>query len=161
LAEASVVDASPLILLSRAGYLPLLTALSPTVVLTSSVLAEVQAKGEDDPAMGAIEDAPWLVHVPAFSLAPEISAWKLGLGEASVLSWAIAHPGTIAILDDARGRRSAAILRIPVVGTVGVVLIAKRKGLIQAAGPVLERLMECGMFISNLVLSEALELAGE
>jgi hypothetical protein len=29
------------------------------------------------------------------------------------------------------------------------------------ARPVLERLMECGMFISNLVLREALELAGE
>lgn len=90
-----------------------------------------------------------------------IQAWDLGDGESSVLAWAHANPGTLAILDDLAARRCAATLRIPVRGTLGLVLLAKQRGRISAARPVLEAMRGSGMYLSDSILNKALALVGE
>ena len=90
-----------------------------------------------------------------------VQAWDLGHGESSVLAWALTNPGTLAILDDLAARRCAATLRIPVRGTLGLVLVAKQRGRIEAARPVLEAMRGSGMYRSDSVLSRALALVGE
>ena len=92
-----------------------------------------------DAAARALESTPWLTVVDPPAVPPIIQAWDLGAGESSVLAWAFANPGTLAILDDLAARRCAATLRIPVRGTLGLVLLAKQRGRIAAARPVLER----------------------
>jgi predicted nucleic acid-binding protein len=67
----------------------------------------------------------------------------------------------VAILDDLAGRRCAAALRVPVRGTLGLVLLAKQRGRIPAARPVLEAMRACGMYLSDRVLGDALALVGE
>jgi len=69
-----------------------------------------------------------------------IQSWDLGAGESSVLTWAYANPGTEVIIDDLAARRCAAVLGIPVQGTLGLVLTAKQRGKIPAARPVLAQL---------------------
>ena len=66
-----------------------------------------------------------------------------------------------AVLDDAQGRQCARAHGIAVIGTLGVVLSAKRQGMIPAARPVLDRLRCSGMYLSDQVLTEALRLIGE
>jgi predicted nucleic acid-binding protein len=85
----------------------------------------------------------------------------LGDGESSVLAWAYQYPGTEVIVDDLAARRCAAALGLPVRGTLGLVLIAKQRGAITAARPVLERLRQSGMYLSDSVLNQALALVGE
>jgi predicted nucleic acid-binding protein len=58
-------------------------------------------------------------------------------------------------------RRCAAALKIPVRGTLGLVLVAKQRGRISAARPVLERMKGSGMYLSDSVLNRALSLVGE
>lgn len=70
-------------------------------------------------------------------------------------------PGTEAIIDDLAGRRCAASLNIPVRGTLGVVLVAKRRGLIPEARPVIEDMMNAGLHLSRRVLDEALRRVKE
>jgi predicted nucleic acid-binding protein len=77
-----------------------------------------------------------------------------------VLSHAPSRKAT-AILDDRAGRRCALAHRIPVRGTLGLVLIAKQRGKIEAARPVLERLREEGMYLSDAILNRALAMAAE
>ena len=83
-------------------------------------------------------------------LDPTILAWGLGAGESQVLTWARQNPGYEAILDDRAAR-----------GTLGIVLLAKREGLIPRVRPVFEQLLEAGLRIAPEVLDMALDLAGE
>lgn len=161
MADAVVANASPLILLSRAGYLDLLRVAGDPVVVPRPVLAEIEMKGPNDITVKAMSRTPWLVVVPPSPVPPELAVWELGAGESSVLAWAQEHTGSVALLDDLEARRCADSLRIPVLGTVGVVLLAKRGGVIPFARPVFEKLVAVGMYLSGRTLSAALRRVGE
>ena len=156
-----IVDASPLIYLSRAGFLPLLQVLGPNLLIPEAVFREVLAKGEEDLAAQTVSATSWLVRLPSAPLSPEVVAWQLGAGESAVLSRAISHPGSLVVLDDSRARRFAQRLAIPMIGTLGVVVRARQQGLIRAARPVTESLVSHGMYISAPALAAALHLIGE
>ena len=159
--EAAVVDASPLIHLARTDRLHLLRTVAPTLIVPQPVLEEVRAKGAKDKVAQSIQAVPWLRPVPSPSIPPEVTVWDLGAGEASVLAWALSHRDTTTILDDQEGRRCARMLGLPVIGTLGIVLRAKRQGLIPAARPVVEDLVSHGMYLSKEIVREALALVGE
>ena len=65
------------------------------------------------------------------------------------------------MIDDQAARRCADVLGVRCIGTLGIVLRAKRLGRIPAARPVVERLRAAGMYLSERVLTPALELVGE
>jgi len=90
-----------------------------------------------------------------------IRRWDLGQGESSVLAWAKVHSGALALLDDMEARRCAESQGIPLLGTAGLVLLAKRRGFIAAALPVLRELVTGGMYLSEPIFTELLRRAGE
>src|ERR1700730_10242179 len=96
---AAVIDASPLILLSRIDRLDLLLTLERRLIVPASVLQEVRAKGDKDPTVRAVGLASYLEEVPAIPIPEPIHRWDLGIGEAAVLGWAMEHPGTLALMD--------------------------------------------------------------
>ncbi len=161
MAERAVVNASPLIFLSRAGLLDLLQILSPEVIVPEIVAAEIQIRGKIDPTAQALASNPWLLVTPTPAVPAQIQAWGLGPGESSVLAWAHAQPGTEAIIDDLAGRRCAAAFNIPVRGTLGLALIAKQRGRVPSARSLLEQLRQGGMYLSDHVMNEALARVGE
>lgn len=140
--EAAVADASPLILLSRAGYLDLLQLETSTTSIPGAVWAEIGAYGENDITARALRETAWLVRVEVTSVLEELIRWDLGRGETEALSWAWSHPGYTAVVDDLQARRCAAALGIPVRGTLGLVLLAKRRGRLASARVALHRLVE-------------------
>jgi predicted nucleic acid-binding protein len=161
LAERPAVNASPLILLARANLLSFLQLAGPEIVVPSLVAEEIRREGPRDPAARALETIPWLKVVEAPPIPGVIQAWDLGVGEASALAWAHVHPGTLVIVDDLAARRCAAALSIPMRGTLGLVLLAKQRGLMKEARPVLEAMRASGMYLSDSVLDQALALVGE
>lgn len=161
MAERPVVNASPLILLAKAGVLDLLKLAGEEVLVPGTVTMEIHRRGPTDPTVQAIENSPWLTIVEPLPIPALIQAWDLGAGESSVLAWAYANPGTEAIIDDLAARRCAAGLGVPVRGTLGLVLVAKQRGIVSAARPVLEQLRQSGMYLSDRVLNQALTLVGE
>jgi predicted nucleic acid-binding protein len=161
LTEAPAVDASPLIHLSRSGNLPLLQTLAPALVVPQPVLDEIRAKGEDDATLRALQDTPWLTVVQPPVFPKTLKALDLGQGETSVIAWALSRPGTVAILDDQRARSYAGSLDIPTIGTLGIILRAKRLGVIPLARPVIQDLIARGMYLSKPVVERALGLIGE
>lgn len=90
-----------------------------------------------------------------------VMAWDLGLGETQVLGHCLGQAGAVAVLDDAAARQCARSLGIPVVGSLGVVLAAKRMGWIAAARPVIERLIGDGLYLRPSRVAEALAEVGE
>ena len=161
MAEPPVVNASPLIFLSRANVLGLLRLDGGEVLVPLDVADEIERRGPTDVTARAIKDNAWLVVVEAPPIPALIQAWDLGRGESAVLSWAYNHPGTVAIVDDLAARRCAAALGIPVRGTLGLVLAAKERGVISAARPILDQLRLSGMYLSDRVMNQALTLVGE
>ena len=62
------VNTSPLVFLARVGLLKMLREAATEVVVPEPVLLEIQAHGDDDPAVKAIHELEWLRMVPAASV---------------------------------------------------------------------------------------------
>jgi predicted nucleic acid-binding protein len=156
-----IVDTSPLVFLARVDLLEILREGSAEVLVPEPVVEELYGHGPDDPTVLAIRRATWLTITAAPAVPPEVAAWDLGPGESGVLTLALAEPGTLAVIDDLEARRCARSLSIPLIGTLGLVLLAKQIGRIPAARPVVERLLGSGMYLSSLVVDGALARVGE
>lgn len=65
------------------------------------------------------------------------------------------------LIDDRRGRKIAKINKIQTIGSLGVLLAAKNKGLLAAVLPSLLKLNKSSIFISPDVIQTVLDLAGE
>lgn len=161
MADAAVVNASPLICLSRAGLTGLLREAAATVMVPAAVAREILARGPRDPAAEILVNTPWLEQVDDPPVPPSVLAWDLGNGESAVLAWALAHPGACAVIDDLQGRRCAESLGIPLRGTVGLVLRARRSETIGSVRDALDRLRIGGMYLSDRVVAQVLKEAGE
>jgi predicted nucleic acid-binding protein len=153
-AEKWVLNASPIIALARVDQVELLARLPAQAVIPQAVVRELLEAPEDDPARRAVEGG--LFRVVRGVPLPEILAWDLGRGETAVLSYAHAHPGWISVLDDAAARRCARSLALACTGTLAVVILAKKHGLVQSAAQVLQDLRSHGFFLDDSVIREAL-----
>lgn len=89
-----------------------------------------------------------------------ISEWSLGKGESAVLALALDRRAT-AILDDAAARRAAKALGVRVTGTFGVIVRAKRRGLIEAAKPLVRAVLEAGLYYDRTSVQDLLAALGE
>jgi predicted nucleic acid-binding protein len=124
-----VTDTSPLIALDRIGRLDLLPSLF-SVCAPPAVVAEFGRRPE------------WLEVRPVRD-AERVTALleELDQGEAEAIALAIETPGAELLIDEARGRRVALGFGLPVVGTAGILLEAKRRSLITAVRPLLDALI--------------------
>ena len=166
-----VADAGPLIALARVNQLPLLPALFGEIVVTEAVEAELLSGVFAETAhLKAALSASWWNRQPMLAALTERSAQiasthLIGAGESSAIALAEHHNQSatpaLVLLDDARGRRAAQRLQIAMIGTTGVLLLAKRVQLVSAVAPLLEALKSSGYFLSERLVKAALYQAGE
>ncbi len=145
-----IADSTCLIGLDRIGRLELLPQLFPDIVAPPAVIAEFG-------------------HTPAWLTVQRVSnddrvrhlSEILDSGEAEALALAVELAGSRVILDDKKARRVAHQLGVKVIGTVGVLLRAKRQGFIAYVKPLLDELLAADFRISDALYEEALRLAEE
>ena len=159
--ERVVVDASPLIILFKSGLAGLLPQLFTEIVVPATVRQEVMANGKNDPAVTGLASAAWAIAVEDPPIPSVIAAWDLDAGESSALAQALQMNDARVLLDDRAGRNCARVLQIRTLGTMGVILLAKRRGLISSAGEALTRIAGAGCWMSAGLLQTALIEAGE
>ncbi len=82
-------------------------------------------------------------------------------GEAEAIALAQELNADLVIIDERLGRAHAKRLGLQLTGVVGVLLRAKKSGLITAIGPLLRQLVEGGIWLSDGLVQEALRLADE
>jgi predicted nucleic acid-binding protein len=155
-----VVNASPIIALAKADRLHLLNDLCRELLVPEAVVAEVLAGPSSDPARQTLQRG-WGLTVAPQSIAPGLLEWGLGAGETAVLAVALERRPATAVLDDAAARTCAKALGIEVIGTLGVVLRAKRKAIIPSAADVLKALRMAGLHLDDEVARSALRGIGE
>ena len=61
-----------------------------------------------------------------------------------------------AVIDDGEARSAARVLGVPTIGTLGVILLCRKAGLIGSAGEVLRAIRGVGFHIDDRVLRDAL-----
>lgn len=153
-----VTDAGPLIYLAGGGELGLLRLVYAEVVVPRLVYEEVTVAGAGLVGAAEVATAGWLRVVeraPDPGLLDELDA-----GEAAAIPLA-EELGAVLLVDDGAARAVAAERGIVVVGSLGVLLAARRSGHLEAVEPVLDRMVALGMFVAPALRQRVIELAGE
>ena len=157
-----IPNTSPLILLNKIDHLHLLTELSETLIIPRAVIDELLMNQE-----GQIQFDTFLSSEKVRILKEylrghqEVAGWDLGKGESEVISQAIDNPGCEVILDDLQARKCAQTFNIAVRGTVGIILLAKKKNLIPEATPLVRSLINAGLRFEKHWITNALGLIDE
>jgi predicted nucleic acid-binding protein len=86
---------------------------------------------------------------------------SLDAGEAAAVGLAVRVHADLCLMDDRAGRAAAERLGITVKGTLGVLLQGKRAGHVTELRPVLNRLRDTGLFLSDQLVAEVLRAGGE
>ena len=160
MSEAWVVNASPLILLSRIGRLDLIERLALTILIPNAVSKEVRAGQGDDPAAAAALKWAAKYRVDDAMVPASVEHWDLGAGESQVIAHCVATQRW-AVLDDRAARRCAIAHGLSVIGSLGVVLRSKKHGNIDQARPLIEELIAAGMFLDGEFVDRVLAIVGE
>ena len=147
-----VSDASPLIALQQIERLDLLETIFGSLVIPPAVAREAANVPLGD----------WIaIRSLQGPLPPLVTRAGLGPGESESIGVALEAGADRVILDDRPARRLAEALGIPVIGTLGILLAAKRKGLITAVRQPVDALREDGFRVANDIYEEILQRAGE
>lgn len=156
-----ICNTSPLQYLHQLGCLHLLPALVGQVIVPQAVAEELAAgtaRGIDVPIPQSLE---WLTIRRPASAAVLPLVTDLGPGETQVLALALELSEPVVILDDALARRVAETLGIRLTGTLGILLDAKRGGLIQTVLPLLDKLQALRFRLHPATRAAVSQLAGE
>jgi len=157
----AISNISPLLYLYRIRALDWLPRLFNEVWAPNAVVHELQEgqrRGYDVPNPS---DYAWLKIVEPRSVPSEWLTLDLGAGELAAMALALENPRRIILLDDRLARRIAEAAGLKVWGTLKVLLEAKSQGLIESIEPLVSRLEDTGMWISDDIRQRVLALAGE
>ena len=160
--ERAVVNSGPLVALSIIGQLDLLPALYAECWVPQTVFNEVAVAGVGKPGAKSLQASDWQARVRVAPIPDPLLVMELDAGEAEVISLARQLSPCMAIIDERRGRRIAQqVYGLPVKGTAGILVEARRLGLISAVRPLLLELRAADYFIADSVIAAACQAVGE
>lgn len=151
-----VADSLPLIDLALIDKLELLEKIYQELYVPAAVFDEV-----------AQTEKPFAKELKLFlsgkiknvenRLAVEMLSSDIGAGEAEAIVLALEQHPSVVLIDDLKARRFAKMNNLSVIGTMGILLKAKKDGLIQEVKPLLLKEIR----ISTKIIDMTLQAAGE
>jgi predicted nucleic acid-binding protein len=154
-----VADTSALLALSACESLPLLDGLFGEVRVPPAVFHECTLSGRASADILATYLRGKVTDVDLTELV--IAAGGLGRGELEAMALYKRLRADRLFIDDRRARRVAQVNGVNVIGSIGVLVLAKAHGLIPAVRPSLDSIRAAGIYLSERLVLEALQLAGE
>jgi predicted nucleic acid-binding protein len=156
-----ICDTSPFQYLHQLGLLHILPALSQAVIIPPAVVDELAAGRELGVDLPDPTGLAWITIRRPVSAAAIPLITDLGPGETEVLMLALELSATVLVLDDALARQVAHSLNLKLTGTLGILLDAKRAGLIDTVAPALDQLQKLRFYLAPHTRTAVLKLAGE
>lgn len=156
-----ICDTSPIQYLYQLEQLHIIPKLANQVFIPSAVVEEIKIGHSLGVNLPKLEELEWVtVRRPISELAlPLVS--NLGPGETEVLMLALEMREAVAVLDDALAREMAETLDLRLTGTLGLLLDAKKAGLVPALRPLLDKLQSLRFRLAPRTYSAVLALSGE
>ena len=155
-----IANNTPLVALWELNSLFLLRELYTEVWIPQAVEEEFLVT-ESIARRAALNNAPYIKTVPLNQPQRALAYTGLHQGEASVLALAEEHDARLVIIDERKARGYAQQIGLPLTGTIGVLLLAKKERLIDAIKPLLTTLHDNGLYLSASLIDKALQLADE
>ena len=146
-----IADTSCFILLHKIDELQILKAVFKNIYTTSIIKKEL---GKPLPAWIKITD-------PKDQHYQNILELDIDKGEASAIALSLEMKNSLLILDDLKARKLAEKLHLDYTGTLGVIIKAKKSGLIKSVVPIITKIRKTNFRFSELVIRELLNAVGE
>ena len=158
-----VSNTSPLINLAMIGELDLLRKLYEVVYIPQAVFDEIVIKGEGQIGAEEIKNSEWIKVLPVQNrLLVKSLFLQLDIGESEAIVLAIEHSANLVLLDEKRGRNIASEFNLRPFGLLGVLVQAKKLGLILEIKPLIDKLRHvAGFWIDNKLYQAVLNSVNE
>jgi predicted nucleic acid-binding protein len=154
-----VADSSALIALAIADGLHLLEQLFTEVAVTEQVYNECISLGKPQSEQLKQYLANKIYYVDNDN--DIINGVIIDAGELSAMSLYKKMNADLLLIDDNQGRKVAKLNDVQVIGSVGVLILAKNKNIVASIRPYLTKISESNIFISQKIIDIALQTVGE
>jgi uncharacterized protein len=153
-----VSDAGPLIVLLQTNQLSILKVLFVNVKVPIAVYTELTVKEKEK---ATFSKAVWLKPVKVkkdndYKLLKELV--DRGEAEAIILAKQLKLP---LLADDAKARKYALLLNVEVIGTLGLLKLAKNRNIVPSVKAVIKEMLAEGYYIDSRLIAKLLEDVGE
>jgi len=157
-----IVNSTPLISLAVINQLDLLSKIFDDIIVPSAVYNEVVVNGKGKAGYNNLSTIDWfnVVEVENTGLKQSIMI-ELDEGEAEVITIAKEKSDLLVCIDEFAGRRYAKLHDLEVIGTLGILLIAKQKGYVSELRPLLQKLIAEDRHIGKTLCNQILFKVGE
>lgn len=158
-----VSNTSPLTNLSAIGQFDLLRSLYTGVSIAEGVWHELNAMGKRWPGRDEVAAAGWIKRHSVYNhFLVKALRRDIDRGEAESIVLALELEADLILLDEKEGRHAAERLGLKTVGVVGILLEAKKNGLVNSVRPHLDDLREVASFyLKESLYRHVLALADE
>ena len=158
-----VSDTTPLITLMKADKLDILGSMFGDVLIPESVFSEVTSNDTYRDEANIIRNSDYIkiVKVSDDSQVAFLQrATGLDLGESEAIIYADEVKADLLLMDETAGRRVALNMKLPITGSVGVIIRAFQIGIItsEEAEDAFERIKRSNRHISEKLVNEALNI---
>lgn len=142
-ARIHVSDTTAITNLAAIGRLDLIHSLIGQVFIPHEVYLELTRHGDRTPGALEVKNSEWILtrDVTRRDLVDSLTP-PLDLGEAEAIVLALELNAHALIIDESAGRQAAKALGLNIIGLVGLLIEAKRQGLIASVAPFLNRLQQ-------------------
>lgn len=157
-----VSDATPLIALAKIGQLAWLPDLFGKVLIPSAVYTEITVAGAGRNGAAEIQSANW-IRMAAVADRSKVNylLTQLDIGEAEAIVLAQEQHADWLLVDERKARTIAQQLGLRMIGTVGLLLLAKQQGKLLTIRPLLDALRDQQFHLSPKVYDWVLQQANE
>jgi uncharacterized protein len=157
-----VSDMGPIIALALIDRLDILQSLFESVIISEEVHKELLEGGFSGHGLIPYHEAKYLKVQPVSFPIDPLLVNVLDTGEATVIQLARETKADYVLIDERKARKIARdIFGLRVIGTVRILIEAKRKGALDCVRDALSRLKEAGYWIHDDIVRQALKEAGE
>lgn len=158
-----VADTTPLLYLSRIDRLDIVRAVHREILVPETVWEELVVARPAEPGVEAVRSSPWIRvndDVERAGIDPALAA-LLDAGEAAAITLAEVLRADTLLIDERKGRAVARARGLRIQGTLGLLVEARRAGVIGSLRAALDDLASAGFRVNARLVVEALRQVGE
>jgi predicted nucleic acid-binding protein len=153
-----VSDASPLIVLLKTNKLSILQKLFTKIIVPKAVYQEITGKEQEKQIF---DKTDWIeIRDIKNSELNNLLEKLIDKGEAEAIILA-KELKTSLLVDDAKARKYAILLNVEVIGTLGLLKMAKKRGIIPSVKETISDMLAEGYYIEDKLIARILEDVGE